>query len=109
MKQLDQEDAITGSQASFRDQLQKNNTLDQLQKTTRLFIWEKQIFQLDLSSVSFQPSDDEMGPIKRFRKWVWLDMPNQTQLYILVSDLSLHWIKNCIKNLKTSIHSSLRN
>lgn len=102
MKQLDQEDTITGSQASFRDQLQKNNTLDQLQKTTRLFIWEKQIFQLDLSSVSFQPSDDEMGPIKRFRKWVWLDMPNQTLL-------SLHWIKNCIKNLKTSIHSLLRN
>ena len=46
MKQLDQEDAITGSQASFRDQLQKNNTLDQLQKTTRLFIWEKQIFSV---------------------------------------------------------------
>lgn len=55
MKQLDQEDAITGSQASFRDQLLKNNTSDQLQKTTRLFIWEKQIFQLDLSSISFQP------------------------------------------------------
>ena len=34
-----------------------------------------------------------MVPIKRSRKRMWLDMPNQTQLYILVSDLYLHWVR----------------